>query len=86
MLFDHPDSPEIETRHPPATLAQYYEYNKTLVYHQRVRLHRRGGIVERVGVLRRLALQLALVGEGTSTAITEESAKNWLNLFILSTT
>lgn len=54
-------------------LTQYYEYNKTLVYHQRVRLHRRGGIVERVGVLRRLTLQLALVGEGTSTAITEES-------------
>lgn len=68
-------------------LTQYYEYNKTLVYHQRVRLHRRGGIVERVGVLRRLTLQLALVGEGTSTAITEESAKKkWLNLFILSTT
>lgn len=54
-------------------LTQYYEYNKTLVYHQRVRLHRRGGIVERVGVLRRFALQLTLVGEGTSTTITEES-------------
>lgn len=56
-----------------AILTQYYEYNKTLVYHQRVRLHRRGGVVERVGVLRRLALQLTLVGEGTSTTITEES-------------
>lgn len=56
-----------------ASLTQYYEYNKTLVYHQRVRLHRRGGVVERVGVLRRLALQLTLVGEGTSTTITEES-------------
>lgn len=54
-------------------LTQYDKYNKSLVYHQGVRFHRRRRIVQRVGVLRGFTLQLTLVGEGTSTTITEES-------------
>lgn len=54
-------------------LTQYDKYNKSLVYHQGVRFHWRRRIVQRVGVLRGFTLQLTLVGEGTSTTITEES-------------
>lgn len=43
------------------------------VDHERVRLHRSGRVVERVGVLRGLALQLALIRQRTSTTITEKS-------------
>lgn len=61
--------------HSLVCLTQYDKYNKSLVYHQGVRFHWRRGIVQRVGVLRGFALQLTLVGEGTSTTITEESAR-----------
>lgn len=46
------------------------------VHHQRVRLHGRGGVVERVGVLRGLALQLALVGQRARAAVAEESGRS----------
>ena len=44
------------------------------VDHERVRLHGRGGVVQRVRVLRGLALQLALVGQRARAAVAEESA------------
>lgn len=59
--------------HFTSILTQYYKYNKSLVYHQSVRFHWRRGIVQRVGILRGFTLQLTLVGECTSTTITEES-------------
>lgn len=43
------------------------------VDHERVRLHGRGGVVQRVRVLRGLALQLALVGQRARAAVAEES-------------
>lgn len=45
------------------------------VDHERVGLHGRGGVVQRVGVLRGLALQLALVRQRPCAAIAEESAE-----------
>lgn len=42
---------------------------------ERVGLHGRGRVVQRVRVLRRLALQLALVRQCTRTAIAEKSEK-----------
>ena len=44
-----------------------------LVDHQRVRLHGRGGIVERVRILGGLSLQLALVGQRSGAAVAEEA-------------
>lgn len=44
----------------------------SLVHHQRVRFHRRGRVVQRVRVLRRLALQLTLVGQRARPAVAEE--------------
>ncbi len=44
-----------------------------LVDHERVRLHGRGRVVERVRVLRRLALQLTLVGQCAGAAVAEEA-------------
>lgn len=43
------------------------------VHHERVRLHGRGRVVQRVRVLRGLALQLALVRQRSRAAVAEES-------------
>ena len=45
----------------------------TSVDHQRMRLHWRGGIVEGVSILRRLALQLTLVRQRSGATIAKES-------------
>lgn len=53
------------------------------VDHERVRLHGRGGVVQRVRVLRGLALQLALVGEGAGAAVAEKSGIHFIIQFCL---
>lgn len=45
------------------------------VDHERVRLHGRSRVVQRVRILRRLALQLALVRQRPRSAVTEKSAR-----------
>ena len=46
------------------------------VDHQGVRLHRRGRVVQRVGVLRRLSLQLTLIVERARAAVAEKPAQD----------
>lgn len=46
---------------------------RSSVHHQRVRLHGSRRVVQRVRVLRRLALQLALVRQSPRAAVAEES-------------
>lgn len=45
------------------------------INHECMRFHRSSGIIQRVRVLRRLSLQLALVTQSASTAVTKESSR-----------